>query len=418
MTAVLAVIVAGVLVRAGVMIPARGRFDDPDNYLPLARSLAEGRGLIVRDRATAYRPPLYPIVLAPLVGGMGERVMPAIALLHLVLGAGTIGLTAWAASRWNPGRYRVLAASCLVAFDPVLVWQARFVMTETLTAFLLAATLAALTIEGRRGFALGGACAGLSALARPSLLPGTMLAVVAALFAAPGNRKERVRGAVLLAFSVLLVILPWALRNAKVLGEPVWTTTHGGYTLALANNEVYYREVLEGPPGRVWTGDEQWRWWDSVNRATAGMSEPEADRYLRRQAVRLAIDQPTTFLRASVERLLRFWSLSPAIAVYSPVVRWATALWTAPVWLAMALGLLQRSTWRWPRIVAPLAIVGLSLVHALYWTDLRMRAPIVPAIALVAAMATVAIPSRLLPRVPGLPAAPNLPSETNPRDGG
>ena len=29
-------------------------------------------------------------------------------------------------------------------------------------------------------------------------------------------------------------------------------------------------------------------------------------------------------------------------------------------------------------------ILGLTAVHSLYWTDLRMRAPIVPAIALVA----------------------------------
>ena len=34
---------------------------------------------------------------------------------------------------------------------------------------------------------------------------------------------------------------------------------------------------------------------------------------------------------------------------------------------------------------APLAILGLTIVHAFFWTDLRMRAPIVPAIALVAA---------------------------------
>ena len=45
------------------------------------------------------------------------------------------------------------------------------------------------------------------------------------------------------------------------------------------------------------------------------------------------------------------------------------------------------------RVAAPLAILGLTIVHAFYWTDLRMRAPIVPAIALVAASA----------RVPGRP---------------
>ena len=32
-----------------------------------------------------------------------------------------------------------------------------------------------------------------------------------------------------------------------------------------------------------------------------------------------------------------------------------------------------------------MVVLGLTLVHALFWTDLRMRAPIVPAIALIAA---------------------------------
>jgi hypothetical protein len=70
-----------------------------------------------------------------------------------------------------------------------------------------------------------------------------------------------------------------------------------------------------------------------------------------------------------------------------PAVRWATALWTNPLWIAFGLGLFRRGLWRWPEIAGPLSIAGLSLVHTLFWTDLRMRAPIVPAIALVAASA-------------------------------
>ena len=45
----------------------------------------------------------------------------------------------------------------------------------------------------------------------------------------------------------------------------------------------------------------------------------------------------------------------------------------------------RRELWSWPQITAPLAAIGLTLVHSLFWTDLRMRAPIVPAIALIAA---------------------------------
>jgi hypothetical protein len=211
-----------------------------------------------------------------------------------------------------------------------------------------------------------------------------VLAILAALFAAPGTRRERLIRGVAMSLALGAALAPWAARNAVIFGVPVWTTTHGGYTLALANNEVYYRDVLNGSPGAVWTGDEQWRWWDSVNRATAGMPEPEADRFLRNTVWKLAIDQPGTFLRACLSRLARFWSPAPATAVYSPAVRWGTALWTVPLWIALVMGLFRRQLWQWPQAAAPLCVIGLTLVHALYWTDLRMRAPIVPAIALIA----------------------------------
>ena len=51
----------------------RGAFDDPDNYLPLARSLAAGDGFALKGRLTAYRPPLYPMLLAPSIAIAGNE---------------------------------------------------------------------------------------------------------------------------------------------------------------------------------------------------------------------------------------------------------------------------------------------------------------------------------------------------------
>jgi 4-amino-4-deoxy-L-arabinose transferase-like glycosyltransferase len=379
------VMIGAVASRGAAMAVGSGQFDDPDNYLPLARSLAAGQGLALSGRPTAYRPPLYPIVLAPLAMLPGDRAIVGIALFHLALGAATAGLTALAARRWGLDRPRALAAAAIVALDPVLVWQSRSIMTETLTAFLLTAALGALTLPGWRGPALGGALSGLGGLSRPSVLPGAALTIVAALVARPGSGRERLARGVAMALSLGVVLAPWVVRNALVIGEPIWTTTHGGYTLALANNEVYYRDVLNGPPGRVWTGHDQWLWWDSVNRATAGMTEPQADRFLRRTVWDLALDQPVTFLRACGWRLARFWDVAPAAAVYPTAVRWTAALWTIPLWIALTLGLLRPTLGRWPEVAAPLCAIGLTLVHTLYWTDLRMRAPIVPALALIAA---------------------------------
>lgn len=381
------VILIGLLLRGALLCRslARGPLADPDNYLAIARALAEGSGFAIDGRPTAYRPPLYPLVLAPLARALGTRAEWGVAGLHLVLSAGTIVLTALAArASWHSPPGGLLAAA-IVACDPVLVAQTRSVMTETLAAFLFAAVLAALTGPGKRGIGVAGLCLGLSAHCRPSAWPVVWVVAFASVVARPGSWRERLgRGCALLVIP-LVVTAPWAIRNALVFGEPVWTTTHGGYTLFLANNPVYYDEVVRGPAGAVWSGDNQWLWWDSVNRSTRGMTEPQADRALRAQAIGVMKTRPGDFARATVARLGRFWGLAPAAAVYPGQLRLLAALWTAPLWAAFVLGLVRRETWDWPRVSAPAVVVGLCLVHSVYWTDQRMRAPTVPAVAVVAA---------------------------------
>jgi len=379
-----ALVLVGLLARGAVLVPALGRLEDPDNYLPLARALAEGRGFLINGRPTAYRPPLYPMVLAPLTLASTDQLGRGVAGLHLVLGGATVALTALTARRWGLSNGRALAAAAIVACDPVLVVQARAVMTETLSAFLLAATLAALTVDGRLGAALGGMGFGLASLCRPSILPALILVAGAAFVMGPGGWRRRARSAVVMVAAAVATMAPWAWRNARVLGEPVWTTTHGGYTLALANNPVYYAEVLDGPPGAVWSGPNQRRWWDDIGRETSGMTEPRVNRILLASGARMLVERPRDFARATLARLGRFWGVAPSGAVYPARLRLATALWTVPLWAALVLGSLRRDHWTWPRISALLCVAALTAVHAVFWTDMRMRAPIVPAIALIA----------------------------------
>ncbi|MBV8316781.1 MAG: hypothetical protein JOZ53_17725, partial [Planctomycetaceae bacterium] len=88
---------------------------------------------------------------------------------------------------------------------------------------------------------------------------------------------------------------------------------------------------------------------------------------------------------AALARLRRFWGVAPSDAVYPRKLRLATAAWTIPLWIALVLGLSRRASWRWPKVAAPALLLALSAVHSVFWTDLRMRAPLVPVIALIAA---------------------------------
>lgn len=382
------IVAAAVVARLAVIVPVWSQpLADPDGHLPLARALASGRGFVgPSGQPTAYRPPLYPLVLSPLVGLLGDHPAAAIWLLHIALGAATVLLTAMAATRLGLPSGRVLAAALIVALDPVLVGQARAVMTETLAALLVAASLTVLAGPQPRASAFwGGIICGLAALCRPSLLPGAGLISLAALICPPGAFLRRMGRTGLIMLGVVLVLTPWAARNVVQLGEPVWTTTHGGHTLALANNPYYYHDVLNGPHGAVWQGLNQQTWFEHVAVVKRGRTEPEADRILMAEGLRMLWEQPLDFARASRDRLGRFWGLAPAGAVYSKPVRLVAAAWTLPLWFALTLGLIRRRQWCWPEVAAVAFLVALTLVHALFWTDLRMRAPLVPAIALIAA---------------------------------
>jgi hypothetical protein len=389
--AMTALILLAASVRLALAVPALGRvpLPDSDNYLAIARSVASGDGYQLQGRRTAYRPPLYPLTLTPIVAALGDDHLGlGIAVLHAILGAGTVALTMAAARRLDLSPSRILLAGAVVAFDPVLVAQSRVIMTETLSASLTAASLAALVGRNGRGPILaGGMLYGFGALCRPSVLPAAALTAVAILARAPGSRRDRLRSAGLFVIASAMPLLPWAVRNAQVMGKPILTTTHGGYTLALANNPVYYEDVLHGPPGALWSGPRQAAWWASLDQATAGCDEVQADRIVRSIAWQTIREQPADFALAVGDRLSRLWGVAPSEGAYPAALRALSAAWTIPLWIAVLCGLAHPGLRQWPGLALLAAPVALTVVHALYWTDLRMRAPLVPALALISAHA-------------------------------
>src|SRR5436305_1865772 len=102
-------------VRVALILPGFGTLSDRDNSLPLAHSLARGQGFRLEDGSpTAYRPPLYPILLAPIVAMLGDRLLPwGIAILHVGLGLGTVALTHLTARRWGYGPTRAILAAAV-----------------------------------------------------------------------------------------------------------------------------------------------------------------------------------------------------------------------------------------------------------------------------------------------------------------
>jgi predicted MFS family arabinose efflux permease len=86
----------------------------------------------------------------------------------------------------------------------------------------------------------------------------------------------------------------------------------------------------------------------------------------------------------------RMWNVAPLATDRAPrstAVRLAIGTFYSGLYLAVLIGAARKkcaADWTAWRPVFIL-IVGFTAVHALYWADMRMRSPLVPAIALLAA---------------------------------
>jgi len=163
------------LVRGGMLFLPGALSDDPDGYRLLAENLVADHCLGTGETPTAYRPPLYPVLLAAcLTLDPGGHV--AIGVLHLVSGLVTVWLVWRLGILWGLGRYAPLAA-LLVAVDPILLAQSASVMTETVATLLTCVSLVCLTRAGERPstgrVALAGGCRALTILGRPTFLVWT-----------------------------------------------------------------------------------------------------------------------------------------------------------------------------------------------------------------------------------------------------
>lgn len=394
---------------AALLVTPDALRDDWDRYRAVAQNLVHRGVFATIEAPTAYRPPLYPWLLVPAVA-LGHYAKPAIAVLHLALGLGTVVLTWRFGLQAGLGRAAVLGAA-LVAVDPILLRQSTLVMTETPAAFFAVAGLVALGRASARPTATRVAMAGgvlaLAALVRPTFLPWlAACAVVLPWRRAPRGRRLAVAAMFLLSAAV--VLSPWAVRNALRFGKPILTTTHGGYNLLLGNNPHFYEHLRSQPWGTPWFSQDLDRQW------LAEMPEGEvaADRRAYELAWQCIRQQPAMFVWASAVRLGRLFSplphqISPEESRSVRAVRYLIAAWYL-VELPLALvgvGVLLRdgrsrsqppeAPWLW----AGLLVAAFVAVHLFYWTDLRMRAPLVPAIATAAAAGGAALARRVPARV-------------------
>lgn len=437
---------------------------DPDAYAVLAEGLASsgtlGHVVGTEVHATAYRPPGYIWVLSWLVveGQLSEF---RVSLLHGFLGVLTCILVARIA--YVLSRCQTVAAfACLaVAVDPILLKQSSLVMTETLATFIAVVlwwTWIELTKVPRSmsvmmlGMLVVGFFAGIGCLVRPTTFVWIALWFVVSmciqrlvklrstiLGMQPSESHDRSSasfcyGRQLSAWfsffvGVAVVVGPWAYRNYVQIGRWTMTTTHGGYTLLLANNPVLYANIQKHGWDREWDETrfhflwdqrrnadprmpEFWMpdvWKDEVNREPNSMvgfqfgrpdehREVADDRLASEVAWNTIQRSPSTFLKSCLVRMSWFWAVAPYRSGAASIMIVAIGFWYGVLFAGIVVtsGVLviqkcgkERRLKAFAVLVNDLTslglwlpafslVVSLQLIHLIYWSNMRMRAPLMP----------------------------------------
>lgn len=286
--------------------------NDAATYDLLARNLLEHGVYSVEEgppfTPTAYRPPLYPALVAAVYAFGGPNLL-AVQVAQIALGILTIVLAFLCVRRLEPGIQRwVLWLLALSPFDAV---YSVVLLSEALTSFLLAAgfTIWSWT-RTRWRWPLLGAALGVATLCRDIYIALPPFFAALWFLWGEGNRRGRLQGVALLLASTLVVLAPWSIRNAAVLeqwapvssgrlGFSLWT---GGWAINFSNvREVDGHRVY---PAEAYLDGAERRQHEALLRAK---DLNALDKFYRSSFIRRIHEEPMRVIGTWIARMPLLW---------------------------------------------------------------------------------------------------------------
>lgn len=338
-----------------------GPTSDPAQYLGMARGFASGETPEINGNPTAFAPPGYSLLLAP-VSAAAEKtdwfsLEMGAALVNTVAGTFSILGVAILAGWWMGAAARAPAA-WLLALSPGQIYITSPVLTETLFAALIVLVLVLGTWIVRRRPAppraaalLGlGAVVGFAVLVRS---PGLLLLAVPALVlrATDGTWRGALRLTAITTAGAVVVLLPWGIRNAVEVG--VWSPLSTNNAAFLCTGHSPYADggydASEEGLEYCYTGSP----WDP--------EQPDESAWYRRitlRAIDYAVDNP------GHEVELAWWKTWDVVANDSESLVNARDFGTREIASERVTQMLSDLADAWYFGVWALAITGLVLVKA------------------------------------------------------
>jgi len=311
------------------------------------------------ERAT--RMPGYPLFLAAVHWAFGDGVL-AVQLLQCLLGALAVVLLAWAASSFAAPAWAFAAGALGVVSYDLFAGSPR-VLTEALFIFVFSLFWAIwfrpAARDGLWAVALG-VLAGFSALLRPEAV--LFAGAVGAMVLLEKPVKKGLLLAAVFGTAAALTYAPWVLRNHRVFGAWVPTTTKASYNAYIG---LQLSQVRSGMIGDGWGFKPD----DSLPEVERDRAYAEATREIYKKT------SPATVLKTmAFNAAVLFYPFHPH---YDPVFFFLIPFWLAGVWAA------ARKKEYWVLVLC----LGLGMTAYLLFgsTVSRYRQPLTPLFLLLAA---------------------------------
>lgn len=386
---------------------------DTPGYLGPARALIEeGRFSLSAQNDTPMflRTPGYPVLLGAILWVTGSEwsVSPIQAALSAF-----IVVVVVLAGRWTLGPAGGLAAGLLVALDPLQFALSGTILTEMLASLMLAGVVAAAVPVfvrppdqvGIRHVVVLGALIAAATMVRPTTyyFPAIVVVMLAARFRRIPRRSML---ALVLAFvlPIVVVVGAWQVRNRRELHSSQVSGTqsvtlycwHAAEVTARANGVGMRdaRRQLECPPGG-WDDLAAVcpSWWacDARRPLADGPSWDE----MGRRGIEILTDHPVesaeVFARGLVREIVgpgtdtvrRFLHVRSSAVLTALLLSWNALMWSL-AFVGAVVGLRSRRRWFWGFVITTVGYV--LVISAGANSGARFRAPLVPLLALLAAL--------------------------------
>jgi len=300
----------------------------------IAKNLVDGRGytydfygLRADQPLQSFIPPLYVALVYAVLRWTVSSVM-ALAVAQAVLSSLVCGAIYIVALELSRKQSVALLAALAAACYPVLIIMVNVphsLITHTaILTWALAITVLLPRQPGWGWAAAGGVLWGLLALGRPALL-AFMPFVVLWLWLNRSSRYGWLKSSAVIAVAVILVILPWAIRNYRIHGQFVPIATNGGFNFWNGNNpfttgsghDVYTEQVDQflgrshDPQQPVIVQMQPYPMPVDIQANVATVSEVVLDRQLYRAGLDFIREQPREWIALMGQKLVSFWWFRP-----------------------------------------------------------------------------------------------------------